>query len=301
MIVLYGTVCLDRIRTVGRFPQKGGYEEILGQVELLGGEAANSAMALAKWGAEVKLASIAIGRGVGEQLILDKLRSGGVGTEGVASSDEETPFCDVYVTPDGERTMFGRGFRAMESRADLSMIPLVEGAWFTADPNHGAAAREATCRALKAGMKIYLLDFLRDDDPITAGSFWQSSTDWAGKRGNTQLNIKWLQAWIDKFRCTAILSDGPNGFVAGSPQEPVRAYPPYPCVNLVDSTGAGDIFRAGMLFGLDLGWPLADCFRFASAAGCLKCGGLGATSLIPSRAEVEALIYNTASVSVHYA
>lgn len=300
MIVVYGTVCLDRIRQVEHLPDKGGYAEIVGETDLLGGEAANTAVALAQWGVGPVLASNPIGRGPWAELIIGKLGLAGIDTHLVPWGDGETPTCDVYVTPDGERTMFGRGFRTMEDRADPTLFPSMAGEWFTADPNHGRAAREATVRAEEAGMKLYFLDFIRDADPIPPDSHWQSSTDWIGTRGNTQKNVEWLKRFVSERGCFGVLSDGPNGFVAGGPDRPVRHYPPFPCPVLIDSTGAGDVFRAGMLFGLDQGFSLSDCLRFASAAGCLKCRHLGGTSQVPSRYEIEAHIAANPSVAQAY-
>ena len=37
MILVYGTLCLDRVRHVYALPSKGGYAEVLSQSELLGG------------------------------------------------------------------------------------------------------------------------------------------------------------------------------------------------------------------------------------------------------------------------
>lgn len=304
MVVVFGTVCLDRLRRVERLPEKGGYAEILDEVEQIGGEAANSAVGLQKWGCEVKLSSNPIGAGPWADLIRHKLSEVGLCDERVPEGEAVTPFCDIYVTPDGERTMFGRGFLEMEQHTDPGLGPFVKGSWFTADPNPGKASRDAMNLAASTGMKTYYLDFVGADDRIISGSesaFWQSSTDWVGVRGNTQKNIQFAQRWVAKHSCFAILSDGPNGFVAGSPEMPVRAFPPYPCPELVDSTGAGDIFRAGMLFGLSQNWDIADCLRFASAAGCLNCLGLGASSKIPSKEEIQELIRANPSVSRQYA
>jgi ribokinase/sulfofructose kinase len=81
---------------------------------------------------------------------------------------------------------------------------------------------------------------------------------------------------------------------------PARAYPPYPMTTVVDTTGAGDMFRAGMLLGLDQGWPTSKCLQFASAAGCLKCRALGATTEVPSVQEVLAYVEEHDQVSRQY-
>jgi sugar/nucleoside kinase (ribokinase family) len=60
------------------------------------------------------------------------------------------------------------------------------------------------------------------------------------------------------------------------------------------------VFRAGVLFGLDQGWPLADCLRFAAAAGALNCRGYGAIGGLTDRSEVETLVASQPEVAKRY-
>ena len=61
-------------------------------------------------------------------------------------------------------------------------------------------------------------------------------------------------------------------------------------VPVVDTTGAGDIFHAGFLFGLLSGWPLERQMRFACAAAALNCMASGARGGIASREAIEELV-----------
>ncbi len=46
--------------------------------------------------------------------------------------------------------------------------------------------------------------------------------------------------------------------------------PPVAADSIVDPTGCGDAFRAGLLFGLDRGWPLARCCALGNRLGSAK-------------------------------
>ena len=304
MILVFGAICIDRLRRVPHLPATGGYVEILDETSMLGGEAANTANALNAWGNDVVLAGNALGSGHDARKLMGLIEARGLPTEWIAPvgvpADLKAPICDIYVTPDGDRTMFGRGFSQMGPGVPLDYLPYVSGGWFTAEPNMDGPAREVVRHAAEHGMKIYLMDFFRPDDPILPGSFWQCSTDWQGTRGNQQRNVRFVKDWVEKYGCHAVLSDGPNGFVYGGPGHPARAYPPFPAPAMVDSTGAGDTFRAGMLHGLSRDWPISDCLRFASAAGCLKCGYFGATAHVVSVEEVQAFIEQNPSVASAY-
>ena len=300
-MLVFGSVCIDRLRRVPELPTLGSYVEILSEDIMLGGEAANTANALRSWAHPLMLAGNAIGGGIEGQQLRYMLDAKGIPTEWLGpSGDSITPVCDVYLTPDGERTMFGRGFAGSQPALPLERLPYALADWFTAEPNMGSLARDVVRQAHQAGNRNYLMDFIQPDDPIFPGTFWQCSTDWAGKRGDVQQNVEWVRNWVERYECSAILSDGPGGFVFGSPHHRVRHFPPFPAPRVVDTTGAGDMFRAAMLHGLESGWTIPECLRFASAAGCLKCGYLGATSHVPSIQEITALIEACPEVSEQY-
>lgn len=65
---------------------------------------------------------------------------------------------------------------------------------------------------------------------------------------------------------------------------------PSPPVSVVDSTGAGDAFNAGLATALAEGHELPDAVRFAVAAGATACTKLGVISALGTRIEVEALM-----------
>jgi sulfofructose kinase len=68
-------------------------------------------------------------------------------------------------------------------------------------------------------------------------------------------------------------------------------------VQVVDTTGAGDVFHGAFLYGLLQSWPLARAAEFANAAGALACRRLGGRSAIPSLGELEAFLNRSRSSS----
>ncbi|MBL8067446.1 MAG: carbohydrate kinase family protein [Armatimonadetes bacterium] len=293
MITVFGTLCLDRLHKVPNLPKPGGYVEIGSTALAVGGEGYNTAFALQKWGHPHTFLANSIGTGMDFEVLRGLLESQGLHSAVVADPGQTTPVCDIYVTPDGERTMFGIGFAELGQFVPSAHWGRLEGQWFTADPNVGSASLELALVAAEKRMGRYFMDFELDGPcaPVyQPGDIWQSSTDRFGKRGDLQGNLSAIEQAGSKTGCLSILTDGRNGFVVCSPGGRGCHFPPFRAPGQVDSTGAGDCFRAGLLHGLDSGMGRADALAYAAAAACLACQGFGATASIPTEQAVHDLV-----------
>jgi len=67
-------------------------------------------------------------------------------------------------------------------------------------------------------------------------------------------------------------------------------------VPVADTTGAGDTFHAGFIYGLLQGWPLERQLDFACAAAALNCTAVGARGGIKTVEAIEHLI----ATGAHY-
>ena len=63
-------------------------------------------------------------------------------------------------------------------------------------------------------------------------------------------------------------------------------------VNAIDTTGCGDVFHGGYIYGLLQNWPLQQTVRFAAACAALKTRALGGRTAIPVLREVENFLLN---------
>jgi sugar/nucleoside kinase (ribokinase family) len=57
-------------------------------------------------------------------------------------------------------------------------------------------------------------------------------------------------------------------------------------VPVADTTGAGDVFHGGFIYGLLQNWNMEDVIRFAHATAAMKCTKIGARRGIPTLSEV---------------
>jgi sugar/nucleoside kinase (ribokinase family) len=93
----------------------------------------------------------------------------------------------------------------------------------------------------------------------------------------------------ERFGCTLTAATlGKDGVLAWDDRD--FCYRPAWCVEAVDTTGAGDIFHAGYIYGLLQNWELERTLDFACAAAALNCTGTGARGGIRPVAAIEELI-----------
>src|SRR5258708_2892440 len=242
------------------------YSDMGPATEMSGGSAANTIVGIANLGARAayvgKVRDDQIGR-----LYTHDIRAAGVAFETMAASGGPATGCSyILVTPDGERTMntyLGAAQELMPSDIDeaqiaASNIIYLEG--YLWDPK---SAKEAFVKAATiahgAGRQVALtlsdsfcVDRYRDEfldlmrkgtvDLVFANeaelhSLYQTSDfDTALKqlRSDTKLGV----VTRSEKGCVVAYGDG------------VISVPAFPIQKMVDTTGAGDLFAAGFLFGL---------------------------------------------------
>lgn len=83
----------------------------------------------------------------------------------------------------------------------------------------------------------------------------------------------------------AVVTLGERGCVAQWEGDPLT-FPAFP-VDVVDTTGAGDAFHGGFIYGVLQDWDAVEIVRFASAVASLNCRQLGGRSGLPTVTEVH--------------
>jgi ribokinase len=86
---------------------------------------------------------------------------------------------------------------------------------------------------------------------------------------------------------TLIVTQGERGAIVYG-EDGVHSVPSVP-VEVVDTTGAGDAFNAGLAVAVAEGRPLAQAAAYGCAAGALACTTLGVIPSLGQRAQIDAL------------
>jgi sugar/nucleoside kinase (ribokinase family) len=272
------------------------YEAMGPAIERSGGSVANTIAGLASFGARCGF----IGRVAADQfggIFRHDIRSLGVVYETEPATDgPPTARCLILVTPDGERTMntfLGASVDLSAADIDQEMIEnskiiYLEGYLFD---RHEAkkAFRNAARRAQKAGVKVALslsdafcVDRHRDDfrKLVREGA----DIVFANEKEVTslyQVNSFEEAAELALEDCElAVLTRSEAGSLIVAKGETIEI-PAWPASQVVDVTGAGDLYASGFLYGLTRGAPLEVCGTLGSLAAAEVISHIGARPEIP--------------------
>jgi sugar/nucleoside kinase (ribokinase family) len=256
----------------------------------IGGAAANTAVWLARWGVLVRLAGNGIGRDdYGKRLWGWLSQHPALDLRYIEQrEDTVTPFCRIMVTPDAERTILVYWY-PQTPKTPLT-ADMLGGARYLALDLYGGDERVAAAQvARRAGAQTVVSDVVWPDHPalpladIAVNSATYTSETFPGV--DVLQHTRELQAIS---RGVIVVTDGPRPVRVLDRDGAVFSVQP-PQVEAVDATGAGDAFRAGLIYGLLQGWSLSESAVWATAAGALKVQRVGAASDPPSREEVASL------------
>lgn len=106
-----------------------------------------------------------------------------------------------------------------------------------------------------------------------------ASQVFAAQLTGTQQPAECLRALRNLGVSVAGVTLGAQGSLADAGGGIVRV--PAFCVDVQDTTGAGDAYHGGFIYGWLAGRPLAECMSIGSAVAAIKCTGIGARQCLP--------------------
>lgn len=258
--------------------------------EASGGSAANTLSGVASFGGRAAYIGRVKDDGLGQAFSHD-LNSLGVRFSAVKATDgDPTGRCMIIVTPDGERTLntyLGASATLCADHLDTDLIAsakvtFLEGYLFDR-PEAKDAFRVAAAAAHDAGRQVSLtlsdgfcVERHRDDflDLVAEGvDILFANEDEITKLYGVDTFDEGVEAVRGMCEIAAV-TRGKQGsvVVTGNELVPVDVHQ---VPKRVDTTGAGDLYAAGFLFGLTQGRPLLECGRLGSIAAAAVIGHIG--------------------------
>ena len=283
-----GQCSLDYIASVDRYPAEDTKVEAEGITIEGGGPVATALVSLARLGVETAFMGRVSDDEAGEE-ILRGLAVEGVDTSGVkvlAGGSSQVALI-VACRASGTRTIIWKRPTVAALRPDEVDASLIRGAgMLLVDGLMAEASLEAVRIARGAGVPVMLdagrlrpgmMELAAASDYVVASE--EFSADIAPTPEETLREL----AGRNPDLSAATVTLGPRGSVTAA-RGRTFSTPAFE-VRAVDTTGAGDVFHGGCIYGILKGWGMEKTLRFASAFAAIKCTRPGGRGGIPSLGE----------------
>ncbi|WP_428121601.1 adenosine kinase [Candidatus Poriferisodalis sp.] len=280
--------------------------ELTALVELLGGpdemtpggSVANTMLGIAALGGNAGYMGRVSEDSLGDLFISDMAAHGVEHATAGAPADDPTGRCTVVITPDGERTMStylgaSAGFAPADvdwAMVDRARTVLLEG--YLWDPTAARVAlREVAEHCAAPGNDCHVALSLSDSFCVErhrrefidmvdrcTNVLFANAAELKALYGTDDLDeaLATVQGRVDIASVTLSAA----GAVFVTPDEIVEI-PVEPVDEVVDRTGAGDLYAAGVLYGLARGYDLERCGRLGSVAAAEVITHVGTRPLVP--------------------
>lgn len=276
----------------------GLYRTLGSAVEMSGGSAANTMCGVASFGGRAAYIGKVADDDLGAVFAHDLRAVGVTFRPGVPDGGVPTGRCLIVVTPDAQRTMNTYlGMSSFLHPADIdtavvaaAKVTYLEGYLYDR-PEAKQAFRVAARAAHGAGRLVSLtlsdsfcVDRHRDD----FRGLVEDEVDILFGNSEELCSLYELESFDDAVAAVrqdchlAAITCGKEGSVIVT-REGVVEIAAEPVDRVVDTTGAGDLYAAGFLYGLTHGRSLADCGRLGSVAASEVISHVGPRPLVELR------------------
>jgi sugar/nucleoside kinase (ribokinase family) len=273
-----------------------------------GGCAANAGIALARLGVRPTVVA-KVGDDLFGEFVEHELSAAGVDVSGIGRAAGLGTSKTVIVPVSGEDRRYVHTFGANAALCAADIAPMIATSpdvlyvgGFLVLPALRQDELATQLRRVRQGDTRVVLDVvapsgraLSPDDVagvLPQVDFFVPNADEAAALTGVRDPHKQVERLLELGAGTVIVTMGEQGVVAGSADGVIEL--PAPRVQVVEPSGAGDAFAAGLVFGLLEGWDLPRCLAFASMIGASACTRLGCTAGLPTRAEADAYLESIA-------
>lgn len=284
----YGVIASSTlVELADDYPPPSGYAEIAAVRNSIGGEAASSAYVLARLGVPVKLAGNRLGTGSAARQILT---TAGVDCSAITSEDTDG-VTEVVVSHGAGRTIFGtyRRLQREQSWEAPSETDIRSSRIVNLDPFFGDQSLAVARMCRQHGVPYVTVDAGADSEIARHASAVILSREYTTPVLGMSDPRRTLAAYTQECQGLVIVTCGGDGAWYGRGTEPATEHPAFG-VEVRDSTGAGDAFRAGIVYGLLQGLAGPDLLPVASGVAALVCQTAPGVLQSPTAPELDAFL-----------
>lgn len=287
-LVGVGLNATDTLITLAEFPRRGSKMEYTHSSVMQGGQAASTVVACQTWGMRTRYVG-KVGDDEAGRLHRAAFERAGVEAQLVTVADAMSPQSLILVDGGGERTVLcRRDERLLLRPEELKREWVANARALHVDGIESAAATQAARWARKAGVPVIAdLDEQYDggDDLLGCVDYLIVSREFPARMTGEADRVTALRTLRSRYGCRLAAATLGEGGVVAVDASGVHRRAAYH-VDVVDTTGAGDIFHAGFIYALMQGWDVERQLDFACAAAALNCTGQGARGRIGTVDEI---------------
>ena len=272
------------------YPPPAGYAELGGVHTSIGGEAAASAYVMARLGIRTRLRGNRLGTDQPSARTIEILSSAGVDCSSIPLTGDRASIIEVVIAAGAARTVLGTYRKLASNRAwDAPSEQDVRSSRIVClDPFFLDDSLQVVRWCRDAGIPYVTVDTAPDSEIARHAEVLIVSEEFAMPAFGTAPSDV-LTAFTKQCRGLVILTRGGESLLCGRGPEEPREYPVF-AVTVRDTTGAGDSFRAGIIYGMLQGFDTQRLIRTACAVAALVCQRAPGVLDSPTESELDTFL-----------
>lgn len=295
-VIGFGTNAVDYLIRVPEYPKFSFKIELETYTQLAGGEIASTMTGLKRLG--MKTAYVGrFGTDSAGDFGLQTLRDEGVNiefAEQIEGAQTQIAFILIDVR-NGERTVIWKRDEKLSYSPDEVPLQLMKKTKIFHATPHDALACAKLAREAKANGAIISIDIDNIFDGvlemIPLVDVFMSSAEFPEKLLGISNHKEGLKEIKRRFGCAVVgMTLGEKGSLVLFEDRFIETSGFAVPGGCKDTTGAGDAFRVGLLYGILKGESIEETMRTANAAAALKCRQVGARTSLPNENELKDLL-----------
>jgi sulfofructose kinase len=296
-LLALGAAAIDELLYVDAYPPPDTKTTVRDATCQCGGLSATALVAAARLGARCAYAgTLGPGDDPDSLFVLDALAAEGIDTQHCAHVAGGGPVKSVIIVgrDAGTRNIFPRQPAHTGAHPELPSAELVRAARVLLVDHLGIDGMLRAAHVARASGVAIVSDIERADDPraldlLALVDHPVLSEEFAATlTGHADIGTALRALWSPARRAVTITC-GPRGAWFTVDGLTVSHQPAFQ-VNIIDTTGCGDVFHGAYCAALARGEPIELCVRTAAAAAALKATQPGAQRGAPTRAQLQAFI-----------
>ncbi len=268
----YGVISSSKLYLLkDQFPSRSGYAEIIKKYKNIGGEAANTSIVLSRLGLTVKLDGNWINPDDDAYFLKNTFNKHHIDISRILFRKCQGPK-EVLLVDSHSRTILGTYSQLLKEKSwntprktDIQNAKVI-----CLDPFYNKASLRVAQYAKNLNKPIVSVDCKFDDPIFFASTVAIISEEYLRDTYPRQKVLLLSRKYKENTNGIVIITFGDKKILYGSKEREFKECIPHK-ISSIDTTGAGDSFRAGIIYGILKKWPIEKMVEFASALAAIVC------------------------------